>query len=267
MTMLPALRGFMLTDRCPMARSLSPLGLSLLLASACSPAVPLSRDEATRLSAAPPVSVLYVRSASPWVDCQNDEGQKVWEYPGTASRGDGGGSFPVLLASGRVAPPFVPAGGLWDSIQNQWTESLRTPPVDPASATAAQILARARAAHLSIPLAERAEELRRLDPAALRSRFESSPVLVVEAVRWVLVGCFFTYQPWFQVRATLLRPSTGEVLWRDSCGGTYPGGSPVPASRDELEAGGRWLYTRIIEERAASCAAQLVTSLASAGRP
>ena len=221
-----------------MARSASPLVLSALLAASCAPAVPLSRYESARLSTAPPIPVLHVRSAPPWVDCPNDEGQKVWEHP-----------------------------GIWKSIQEQWTLSLRTPPVDPASATAVQILARAGAAHLSIPLAERAEELRRLDPAALRSRFESSPVLVVEAVRWVLVGCFFTYQPWFQVRATLLRPSTGEVLWRDSCGGTYPGGSPVPASRDELEAGGRWLYTRIIEERAASCAAQLVTSLASAGRP
>ena len=53
----------------------------------------------------------------------------------------------------------------------------------------------------------------------------------------MLVGCFFTYQPWFDVRATLLRPSTGEILWRDTCNGAFPGGSPAPASRDELTAG------------------------------
>lgn len=250
-----------------MARSLSPLIFSAMLAASCVPAVPLSRDEAARLSSAPPIPVLHVRSAPPWVDCPNDEGQKVWEYPaGSATRDAGGGSFPVLLASGWALRPFVPAGGIWESIQDQWTESLQTPPVDPARATAAQLLSRARATNPPLPLAETAEEARHIDPAALRSRFGDSPVLVVEAVRWVLVGCFFTYQPWFEVRATLFRPSTGEVLWRDTCGGTYPGAWPVPASRDELEAGGRWLYSRIIQERAAACAKELVASLVGAGR-
>jgi hypothetical protein len=250
-----------------MARSLSPLILSAMLAVSCVPAVQLSRDEAARLSSAPPIPLLFVRSSPPWVDCPNEEGQKVWEYPaGTATRDAGGGSFPVLLASGWALRPFVPAGGVWESIQDQWTESLKTPPIDPTKATAAQLLSLARTAHLPLPLAENAEEARHLDPAALRSGFGDSPVLVLEAVRWVLVGCFFTYQPWFNVRATLFRPSTGEVLWRDTCGGTYPGASPVPASRDELEAGGRWLYTRNIEERAASCATQLVAGLAGAGR-
>jgi len=220
-----------------MARSVSPLVLSALLAASCAPAVPLSRDESARLSTAPPIPVLHVRSAPPWVDCPNDEGQKVWEHP-----------------------------GIWNSIQEQWTLSLQTPPVDPAGATAAQLLSLAGAGHLSLPLAGPPEEVLRLDPAALRIRFGASPVLVVEAVRWVLVGCFFTYQPWFDVRATLVRPSTGEVLWRDTCGGTYPDGWPVRSSRDELEAGGQRLYARIIEERAAACATQLVTSLAGAGR-
>ena len=220
-----------------MARPLAPIILSALLAMSCVPAIPISRDESARLSIAPSIAVLYVRSAPPWVDCPNDEGQKVWAHP-----------------------------GIWDSIQGQWTKSLQTPPVDPARATAARLPSLARAAPLSLPLADPAEEVRRLDPAALRSRFGDSPVLVVEAVRWVLAGCFFTYQPWFDVRATLFRPSTGEVLWRDACGGTYPGGWPVPASRDELEAGGGTLYARILEERAAACAKELVASLAGAGR-
>jgi hypothetical protein len=242
------------------------LAVALVLAG-CAPAIPLSRQESERLSAAPPIPVVSVRSSPPWVDCPNDEGQKVWEYPGSASGDLEGGSLSVMLASGRAAPPFLPAGGTWESIQDQWTRSLQTPPVDPARATAVRILSRARAVRLPVPLAEPAEEVQRLDPAALGSRFGGSPVLVVEAVRWVLVGCFFTYQPWFDVRATLVRTSTGEILWRDTCGGTYPGGWPIPASRDELEAGGRWLYARTIDERAAACAAQLVASLKGAGLP
>jgi hypothetical protein len=212
--------------------------LAALLAVSCVPAVPLSRDEAARLSTAPSIPVLHVRPAPPWVDCPNGEGQKVWDHP-----------------------------GIWESIQDQWTRSLRTPPVDPAKATAAHLLSLARPTHLRLPLAERTEEVQRADVAVLLDRFGDLPVLVVEAVRWVLVGCFFTYQPWFEVRATLFRPSTGEVLWRDTCGGTYPGGSPVPASRDELEANGRWLYTRIIEERAAACSTQLAASLTGAAPP
>ena len=250
-----------------MKRPALPLVVSALLAAGCAPAVPLSRDEAARLASAPPIAVLSVRAPPPWVDCPNDEGQKAWEYPGGARRDDGGGSPSVKLASASSAPaPVLRASGIWQSIQDQWTEPLQVPPVDPAAATAAQLLARTKAADVRLPLSGAAEEVRKLDRTALRTRFGESPVLVVEAVRWVLVGCFFTYQPWFDVRATLLRPSTGEVLWRDTCDGAYPGGSPAPASRDELTAGNGALYARIIQDRAAACAAQLVTALSGAGR-
>jgi hypothetical protein len=191
---------------------------------------------------------------------------KVWEYPSSANWGRGTASPPVLLASGAASPLVVPAGGTWATIEDQWTESLQKPPVDPAQATAAHILSQARDVALPVHFAEPVEEVRRVDRASLRDRFPGSPVLVVEAVRWVLVGCFFTYQPWFDVQATLFRPSTAEILWRDSCGGTYPDGSPTPASRDELEASGRRLYARVIEDRAAACALQLVASLGRAGR-
>jgi len=239
-----------------MPRSLQLLVVSTMLSSGCAPAVPLSRDEAARLAAAPPIAVLSMHAPPPWVDCPNDEGEKVWERGGSLGQNGGlAGSPPVRLVS-----------GVWRSIQEQWTEPLQVPPVDPAAATAAQLISRAGAAGIPLPLAGPAEKVRRLDRAPLRERFPDSPVLVVEAVRWVLVGCFFTYQPWFDVRATLLRPSTGEILWRDTCNGAFPGGSPAPASRDELTAGNGSLYARIIQERAAACATQLVASLAGAGR-
>jgi len=250
-----------------MPRSLQLLVASTLLFAACAPAVPLSRDEAARLATAPPIAVLSVHSAPPWVDCPNDEGEKVWEGGAAVGRNDDREHRVVELSSAWAAPPpIVLASGVWRSIQDQWTEPLQVPPVDPAAATAAQLLSRVGAAGIPLPLAGPAEEVQRLDRAALRGRFPESPVLVVEAVRWVLVGCFFTYQPWFNVRATLLRPSTGEILWRDTCNGAFPGGSPAPASRDELTAGNGSLYARIIQERAAACATQLVAGLAGAGR-
>jgi hypothetical protein len=138
--------------------------------------------------------------------------------------------------------------------------------VDPASATAEHLIARAGPSHFPLPLAAPPEAVGRLDRASLAARSHGEPVLVIEAVRWVLVGCFFTYQPWFDVRATLLRPDTGEVLWRETCGGTYPGAWPAPATRDELEGGNRSLYARIIQERADACASWLVASLAGPPR-
>jgi hypothetical protein len=56
------------------------------------------------------------------------------------------------------------------------------------------------------------------DARSLAKTFGSAPILVFETTRWVLVGCWFTYEPWFNVRATLLDLGSGRVLWRDSCG-------------------------------------------------
>jgi len=231
-----------------------------VLATACAGSVPIARDEAARLSAAAPVPVLWVRTPAPWVDCPADEGKKTWEMPGSADRRPG---LPIELASAPVtaAAPSSAPGGTWDTIQDQWTQSLQVPPVDPAAATAARIVDRSRASSPPIALADPVEAPASPDAAALASRFGSAPVLVVRSPRFVLVGCYFTYRPWFTARAVLVRPATGEVLWRDTCGGTYPDGDAPPASREDLEAAGRWLYASILARRADSCGASLLRSL------
>jgi hypothetical protein len=233
--------------------------LPALLGTACAGAVPIARDEAARLSAPAAIPVLWVRTPAPWVDCPADEGKKTWEMPGSADRR---GALPVELAAAPapVATSSAP-GGTWETIQDQWTRSLQVPPVDPAAATAERLVARARAASPSIALADPVQAPASPDPAALAARFGASPVIVVRSPRFVLVGCYFTYRPWFTARAVLVRPATGEVLWRDDCGGTYPDGEAPPASRDDLEASGRWLYASILADRADACGARLVRSL------
>jgi hypothetical protein len=167
---------------------------------------------------------------------------------------------PIELTSapGTPAASSSAQGGTWDTIQDQWTRTLQVPPVDPAAATAARIVARARASITPIALADPVEAP---DAAALASRFGDAPVLLVRSPRFVLVGCYFTYRPWFTARAVLVRPGTGEVLWRDGCGGTYPDGDAPPASREDLEADGRSLYASILSTRADACGARLLRSL------
>lgn len=243
--------------------------LLAILGAACAGSVPIARDEAARLSAAAPVPVLWVRTPAPWVDCPADEGKKTWEMPGSADRRPGP---PIDLASSSGMPAAASStapGGTWDTIQDQWTQSLKVPPVDPAAATAARIVERARASSPPIALADPLEAPASPDAAALVSPIGATPVLVVRSPRFVLVGCYFTYRPWFTVRAVLVRPATGEVLWRDTCGGTYPDGVAPPASREDLEAAGRWLYASILAERADACGASLLRSLSGgeAGSP
>jgi hypothetical protein len=237
--------------------------LPALLGTACAGAVPIAPDEAARLSTPAPIPVIWVRTPAPWVDCPADEGKKTWEMPGSADRRPG---LPVELAAARlpVAPADAP-GGTWDTIQDEWTRSLQVPPVDPAAATAVRLVARARASSPPIALADPVEAPASPDAAALASRSGASPVLVVRSPRFVLVGCYFTYRPWFTVRAALARPATGQLLWRDDCGGTYPDGDAPPASRDDLEASGRWLYASILEQRADACGERLLRSLSGAG--
>jgi hypothetical protein len=236
---------------------------ALLLAAACTPAVPLSRDEGARLAAAPEVPVLWVRAAPPWVDCQAEEGQKVWEYPGSGWNGEA--APPTRLASAGRSPVVLGAGNIWQAIQDQWTEPLQTPPVDPASVTARHLVARAREAGIGLPLAA-PREISRRELSALERQAGAAPFLLVETPRFVLAGCFFTYQPWFEARAAILEPGTGRTLWRDTCAGTFPDPAwPPPSTRDELLAGDGALYARILEQRAADCAGWLVARLA-AGR-
>ncbi|MGA8893212.1 MAG: hypothetical protein WB493_16750 [Anaeromyxobacteraceae bacterium] len=225
--------------------------LLAVLGVACAGSVPIARDEAARLSGAAPIPVLWVRTPAPWVDCPADEGKKTWEMPGSAREGS---APPIEFAA---AP-----GGTWDTIQDEWTRTLQVPPVDPAAATAERLVARARASSTPIALADPEVAPATPDPAALSSRFGAGPVLVVRSPRFVLVGCYFTYRPWFTARAVLVRPSSGEVLWRETCGGTYPDGDAPPASRDDLEAWGRSLYASILAERADACGARLLGSLA-----
>jgi hypothetical protein len=234
--------------------------LLAVLGAACAGSVPIARDEAARLSGAAPIPVLWVRTPAPWVDCPADEGKKTWEMPGSAREGP---APPVELAAAPARPVAGASapGGTWETIQDAWTRTLQVPPVDPAAATAERLVARARASSIPIALADPVEAPAMPDPAALPSRPGAAPVLVVHSPRFVLVGCYFTYRPWFTARAVLVRPATGEVLWRETCGGTYPDGDAPPASRDDLEASGRSLYASILADRADACGARLLRSL------
>jgi hypothetical protein len=142
-----------------------------------------------------------------------------------------------------------------------WTRTIRVPPSDPAQVTARRFLElapgmAARPAWIG-PVVEVASP----DVAGLRERFGSRPVLVFQVSRWDLVGCFYTWLPWFDVRATLVDAASGRVLWRQSCGEAPGGQRPNPAWPSELDAGGRELYSRIIEGRALQCARTLAALL------
>jgi hypothetical protein len=168
---------------------------------------------------------------------------------------------PVVLASAAGPGAIVPAADLWLDIVNEWTRTLReAPPDDPARATARHLSSLARRGVGAVPLADAVSEVGGEAPAALATRFGPGPFLLVETTRWVLVGCFHEFTPWFNIRATLVEAGTGKVLWRDRCGGAYPAGARAhwPGA---LEADGKALYARLIADRAAGCAAALLASL------
>ncbi len=203
------------------------------LAAGCAHAISPTRSDLERLRTSPDIPVVYRPSTSPWVDCSGDIAASTW------SRGGG------------------PSSIVWDQYQNQRTASLRrAPPIDPARATGDRFLALLRAAPSPLPFRESAPPAESTDSGALAKRFGPAPVLVFETTRWVLAGCWHTYQPWFNVRATLLDGS-GKVVWRDTCRGLYPPDSSGEASPTELEANGGALYARAIEERAGRCAEEL----------
>jgi hypothetical protein len=167
-----------------------------------------------------------------------------------------------MLSAGAAGPArLVSTGGIWESWVEEWTRTIRVPPTDPARATAGRFLELSRGVAPGRAWADRVVEVTSLDAASLRERLGFRPVLVFQVSRWDLVGCFYTWLPWFDVRATLLDPASGRVLWRQSCGDAPQEKRPSPAWPSELEAGGRALYSRIIEDRAVQCARALAARL------
>ena len=245
---------------------MSKLVVAAVLSFACAPSVRLEPTDLARLRTSAEVPAVHVVSRAPWVDCPGDWGERTWSAP------DGGlgmhsQSQPAIVLSAHTPavtrPWTIPAGSLWEDVQDQRTKSLRgAPPRDPARATADDFLSLSRAEGAPIRFSESAAPVDRIDRRAIERRFGASTVLVFEATRWVLVGCFFTYQPWFNVRATLVDQTSGRVLWRETCGGAYPPGPWGEASPADLEANGKALYAHMIEARAERCAKELFESFA-----
>ena len=237
------------------------VGVAFLLAAGCASTIPLAPADRAALRQRPAVPVAWVPSGEPWVDCPGDEGRKTWEYPASdaADPRTGGGLRRAGWGAGPI--PVIPAGGTWDTIVEQWTRPLRVPPVDPALATARSFLSRRRSASDPVEWSATPVEVPTRSLAGLRSRFPEGPVLVFRAVDWELVGCYFTFRPWFEVRATLVDTSTGRVLWRAECDEAFPGDLPPEARTSEMEANGRALYRRFLETRAEQCAGTLARGL------
>lgn len=227
----------------------------------CAPSVRLERADLARLRATAEVPVVQRISSEPWVDCPGDWGERTWTAPGGGLGIGPRPPPPILLAAhvARAAPLAAPAGTTWEDIQEQRTVSLRrAPPRDPARATADAFLALSRAEAEPVPFSRSTVAVGRRTP--IDARFGASPVLVFEATRWVLVGCFFAYQPWFDVRAALVDPASGRVLWRHTCGALYPPGPFAEATPAELEADGKALYASLMDARARECASELFGS-------
>lgn len=202
-----------------------------VVAASCARPVPIAPSALERLRGSEEIPVLYRTPEGPWVDCPGNLGVDTWKKQAE----------------------------LWESVQAGRTASLRkAPPLDPAGATADRFLLLSRAAQGLPPFRDRPLPAESVDAQALSRRFGATPVLVLETTRWVLVGCFYTYQPWYNVRATLLEPSTGQVLWRDACGGEYPPPPRTDATPAELEANGKALYAELLEARAGRCAGELI---------
>jgi hypothetical protein len=245
-----------------MSKLISLLG-AIAVNAGCAPSVPLTRSEFERLRGTASVPAVHVLSRTPEVDCPGDWGEQTWSAPG----GDVamGPAAPSTILRAGYAParktPVIRAGSLWEDAQAQRTESLRNaPPRDPALVTRDGFLSFSAREVRPVPFTGNAAPMKSGDRRALERRFGNAPVLVFETTRWVLVGCFYTYQPWFNVRATLIEAGSGRVLWRETCGGLYPPDPFADASPAELEGNGKALYARMIDERAQRCAEELFTS-------
>jgi hypothetical protein len=242
--------------------------LVLALAGAgCSGTVALSSADRALLGATPRIPVAYLPADDPWVDCPNDEGERVWSYPDSSLGVPDLRAVPAVWQPPGGGPDAAGIPGLrladtsWRNFQDWFTAGLRPPPLDPARATAEAFLARSRAVGSRLPLAESVQAAEGAS-SRLATRFGSGPVLLFAAPRWVLVGCFHSYKPWFSARASLVDVATGRVMWRDGCGGVFPPAAEgEPAGPAELLADGAARYRSAIEKRAGDCAAALLPSL------
>ncbi len=248
-------------------RAVVPAAFALVLAG-CAGAVALAPGEASRLAAGPEIPTAFLASAGPTVDCPTDEGVRVWTYSGSSLETPPG--LPELGAADGPAPAVIPVlmgGDIWSDFEENWTQQLRQAyPVDPAQATAAEFADAAHAAARPFPVAAEPVKIADAGRGTLSSRFGGSPVLVFETSRWSLVGCWYDYVPWFDVRASLVDPASGRVLWRDTCSTLYPPDSIAAASREKLREDGQALYARQTRDRSRSCAASLLRKF-SAGAP
>jgi hypothetical protein len=230
----------------------------------CGGSVSLARTDLERLRTSSEIPVVYQISSNPWIDCNSDLPDAIWTGPGSALEPS---PRPLMLASegGEAADILKVAtssGEAWENFELQRTAALRAaPPTDPTRATVARFLLLAHQPPEPLPLRGDALSVKSVDPEALSGRFGPVPVLVFETTRWVLAGCWYTYQPWFNVRATLLDLRSGKVLWRHACGGLFPPDSSQEASPSELEANGKALYARLTKDRAERCAEELFSGL------
>ncbi len=257
-----------------MGKTVRLLALAAVASAGCARTVPLSPDTRQQLLSRSAVPVAYETRVPPSVECPNTSATDVWcapdgramleRQPGSTSAAAGPAVW-APSASSRLQGRFVPAasGGcvIWEQIQDQRTLRLRqAPPVDPAGATAERFLALSSQGTAPAPFSEHAVPLQGEGPGALARQLGPGPVLVFRTLRWDLVGCFYTYVPWFAVRATVFDPASGKVLWRDSCNDGYPPDEREGASVPELEAAGKALFARLTETRAQECAAKLLAS-------
>jgi len=248
--------------------------MAVMAASCSAGRVTISPADLARLAESPEIPVVYRASPEPWVDCPTNEGERLWTLPMSASEAPApaGGPWATAALSGGgpslAGAPLLPVSGatggnVWEQFQAGYTEGLRTPPIDPARATAYALAAAGGAASPPLRLAP-PEAAGQAAP-----RRGTNPVLLVETTRFVLVGCWYVYRPWFDVRATLVDGASGRVLWRDACLEPYPV-PPVddrpPASPALLAANGGAVYAEFIQDRATQCAGALVERLGRRGR-
>jgi hypothetical protein len=218
-------------------RRLAAALLAGLLAPACASRVAMSPDAAERLRRVEELRAAYVRSPAPIVECAPGDPDRQW--------------------SGGRGSAYT-----WYDFSQEITAPLRaSTPDDPARATREAFLGRWAERPGGTPASGEPEAVASADARELAGRFGDAPVLVFEITRFVLLGCWVYYRPWFNVRATLVDPRDGTPLWRDTCERRYPGdwlhGRAMPA---EMLARREALYAEMTEARAQECAAELFDS-------
>jgi hypothetical protein len=220
------------------ARAVLAASLCAAVGAACASHVAMAPGAGDRLRSAGPTPVVYVSAPAPYAECSPGDPDRLFTY------GSAGSVYP------------------WDEFRAAVTAPLRAhPPDDPARATRQALLDWFTARDRSPPLRDGGAPVESAGASDLQRRFGPVPVLVLETTRFVLLGCYYAYHPWFNVRATLVDARDGTVLWRDGCGRRYPRDRRSGASPSDLLAAGEALYARMIEARAGECAAELVSAM------